>query len=375
MNNTFITDEDKAEEDLRGISMSDGKAVYTEKPVSYIDEIVNDENDIAAMKKAEEKVIPPKDKRTIRLLAFLNAAVFAFLGVYLVFNGGSNAYSSAKGTSDFDMKTPYYDPATVFADELTPDLTVVEFEPQVTDKFKPLLSKNKDTVGWVSIDGTIIDYVVVQSDDNVYYERKNFDKDYSIKGIIFMDYRDKVAAKRKEFSKNTVLYGHHVPSDGTMFTSIEKYQDFDYYKTHPTITFNTIYGDYTWKIIGAFLNYPNEPGTGEEMFYYWYTDFSDDNTIAFANEVASRSYFVNPSVDVRPTDKFLTLSTCSYLVSSSGAVKGRFVVVARLVRNGEDRDVDLDKAYENENQRMPGLWYSSRGLENPYKGAPVWAAY
>lgn len=374
MNNTFINPVSNKSDDVTGIAMSDGRAVL-KKEISYIDEVVNDESDIEAMKKAEDRIIPPKDKKIIRLLSFLNIAVLLFLGIYLVTTDGGNAYSRAKGVSSFNMKTPYYDPQTVFDGELTPDLTVREFAPRVADKFKPLLSQNEDTVGWVSIDGTIIDYVVVQSEDNVYYERKNFDKDYSIKGIIFMDYRDKVAGKRNDFSKNTILYGHHVPSDGTMFTSIENYQDIEYYKKHPTITYNTIYGDFTWKIIGAFINYPNSTSEGEDLFYYWYTDFSDDNSVAFANEVATRSYFVNPEVDVRPTDKFLTLSTCSYLISKSGSVKGRFVVVARLVRNGEDREVNTDAAYVNDNQRMPALWYSSRGLQDPYKGAPVWQAY
>lgn len=365
---------ERREKPIEGISMSDGSAVRRGE-VNYIDEVVNDAGDIAAMKAAEERIMTPRDKRVIRLLAGLNVLVLCFLGFYLATTGSGNAYKNAKGVSAFDMKTPYYDPGTVFAGELTPDLNVADFEPEVTDKFKPLLSENKDTVGWVSIDGTMIDYVVVQSDDNEYYERKDFDRNYSIKGIIFMDYRNKVAAKRSAFSKNTVLYGHRVSFDGTMFTSIENYKDIDYYKKHPVITYNTIYGDYKWKVIGAFINYPNSTSEGSDLFYYWYTDFCDENTINFANEVATRSYFINPSVNVRPSDKFLTLSTCSYLISSSGSVKGRFVVVARLVRSGEEPDVDVEQAYVNDNQRMPALWYSSRGLNNPYKDAPIWTAY
>lgn len=367
MNSSFIDPAEMSNGEQNGIPAA-GR-------ISYIDEIQNDASDIAEIKKAEERKISPTDRKQIALLSWLNIAVMLFLGIYLVSTGGGNAYDAIKGKSAFNMKTPYYDPATVFEGVLTPNLNVMTYSPQVQNSFKALLSENSDTVGWVSIGGTGIDYVVTQAQDNVYYERKNFEKEYSIKGIIFMDYRNRVAASHGDFSKNTVLYGHHVEADGTMFTSLEKYQSIDYYREHPIIEYNTIYGNFKWKIIGAFINYPNAPEEGEDLFYYWYTDFCDENTVAFANEVATRSYFINTSVDVRPSDKFLTLSTCTYLISKTGKVKGRFVVVARLVRDGEKETVNTDKAYVNENQRMPGLWYSSRDLEDPYKDVPVWAAY
>lgn len=345
------------------------------KPSLYIDEVINDAGDIAAIKKAEEKKISPKDRKVIALLSWLNIGVLAFLGIFLVATGGGNAYSGAKGQSAFNMKTPYYDPGTVFDGVLTPNFRTTDLPPQIQPKFTALAAQNPDTVGWVSIDGTMIDYVVTQAEDNAYYERRDFNKAYNIKGVIFMDYRNRAAADSSGFSKNTVLYGHRVAADGTMFTSLQKYQDIEYYREHPVIEFNTVYGNFKWKIIGAFLNYPNSLEEGEDLFYYWYTDFCDQNTVAFANEVAMRSYFINTSVDVRPTDKFLTLSTCSYLVAEDGDVKGRFVVVARLVRDGEKETVNVEKAYVNENQRMPGLWYSSRGLDNPFADVPIWAAY
>lgn len=342
---------------------------------AYLDAVKNDESDIADIKKANQRIIQPGDKKIIRLLAALNIAVFVFLGVYLSVTGGADEYDSIKGDSAFSPNKAYYDVSSVFADELTVSYEQCEYPQNISEKYKALYSENGDTVGWIRIDGTNIDNVVVQSEDNSYYERRNFELDYSERGIIFMDYRNKTAPGKSSLSKNTVLYGHQMISDGSAFTQLQNYKDFEYYKEHPVIEMNTLYNDCKWKIIGCFLNYPNEPVEGEEFFYYWYTDFSDSNTLAFANEVASRSFFVNTSVDIRPTDKFLTLSTCSYLWKNSQRIVARLVVVARLVRDGESAEVDVSGAYSNENNRMPQLWYDIEGLENPYKNTKVWSAY
>lgn len=362
---------EKAEE---GIALSDGSRVYYTRS-AYIDEVRNTEQDLADIEKANERIIDPKDRRTIAILAALNILVFAFLGVFMVLTGGGDEYDSIKGSSVFNMKKGYYDPSVVFIDELYPDYLPADYPGNIQPKFKALLSENEDTVGWISIDGTQIDYPVVQAEDNSYYERRDFDGTYSVRGVIFMDYRNTVPDNNIPFSKNTVIYGHHMVSDRSMFTILENYSDIEYYREHPIIEYDTLYGNYKWKVIGAFINYPNDPSEGSDLFYYWFTDFCDENTVAFANEVATRSYFINTSVDVKPTDKFLTLSTCTYMTEASGETKGRFVVVARLIRDGEKEKVDVDKAYVNTNQRMPQIWYDSYGQQNPYANVPIWVAY
>ena len=341
----------------------------------YIDDLTNDESDLRDIRLAAERVISPKDRRVLWLLAAMNVLVVLAIGLYLVMTGSADEYDSIKGESVFDMKTPYYSAATVFSGALEPALEAATYPSGMQDKFRPLFSVNDDTVGWVRINDTPVDYVVVQSDTNSYYERKDFYENYSVRGIIFMDYRNILWDSVPTMSKNTVLYGHHMASDGSVFTCLENYTDLDYYKKHPVIEYDTLYANYKWKIIGAFLNYPNDPSEGDDLFYYWYTDFSDSNTVAFANEVASRSFFVNPSVDVQPTDRFLTLSTCTYMLDRGSRVNARFVVVARLVRDGEDPAVDVDKAFTHEERRMPQLWYDINNEENPYADVPIWQAY
>ncbi|MBQ6067744.1 MAG: class B sortase [Clostridia bacterium] len=341
----------------------------------YIDQLNNDESDLRDIRLAKERIISPKDRRILGLLAGLNILVFALIGLYLIMTGAADEYDSIKGESDFNMKTPYYNSSVVLTGELEPTLETAEYPYGMQEKFRPLFSVNDDTVGWVRIDGTPVDYVVVQSETNSYYERKDFYENYSVRGIIFMDYRNILWDTAPTMSKNTVLYGHHMASDGSVFTCLENYTDLDYYKAHPVIEYDTLYANYKWKIIGAFLNYPNDPSEGDDLFYYWYTDFSDENTVAFANEVVGRSFFINASVDVQPTDHFLTLSTCTYMLDRGSRVNARFVVVARLVRDGESAAVDVDKAFANEDRRMPQLWYDIHDEENPYADVPIWQAY
>ena len=159
-----------------------------------------------------------------------------------------------------------------------------------------------------------------------------------------------------------------------MFSDLDKYMDVEYYREHPIIEMSTLYKNYEWKIIGAMLAAVDEK-YDNSLFYYWYDNFSDANTLGFANEVAFRSYFINPTIDIQPTDKFLTLSTCSHSMDIDGMVNARFVVVARMVREGESADVDVSAAYENPNQRMPQLWYDLNGLTNPYSHYAIWDAF
>ena len=74
-------------------------------------------------------------------------------------------------------------------------------------------------------------------------------------------------------------------------------------------------------------------------------------------------------VDIKPTDKILTLSTCLYEFDNA-----RFVVIARMVRDGESESVDTSLAKENPNPQYPQIWYDKKGVKNPFKDTPKWYA-
>ena len=81
--------------------------------------------------------------------------------------------------------------------------------------FNELLKKNPDTVGWIKVEGTKVNYPVVQASDNNYYLSHAFNKTANQGGWIFADYR----VNFKDFGKNTIIYGHNM-NNKTMFGSI-----------------------------------------------------------------------------------------------------------------------------------------------------------
>ena len=220
--------------------------------------------------------------------------------------------------------------------------------------FSKLLSENKDTVGWIKIPNTRIDYVVVQppeTEDPEYYLYKDFYKNYDVYGTVFMDYRSKLD------SKNMILHGHHM-QDGRMFANLLNYEDYSFYKKTPTFTFNTIYEKSEWKIISVLkTNTLEEHG---RFFNYLRGDFDNDyDFLNFVYQVRERSLYDCP-VDVNENDTLVTLSTCTYDFSEF-----RFVVVARKVRDGESSKVDVSKAKINPDTLYPDVWYNVRGGVKP----------
>ena len=91
--------------------------------------------------------------------------------------------------------------------------------------FTKLVELNDQSVGWITIDGTAIDYPVVQGDDNSYYLTHDFNNSSSIQGSIFMDYRN-----QPDFSDwNNIVYGHNM-DNGSMFGALVKYRKQAFYE-------------------------------------------------------------------------------------------------------------------------------------------------
>ena len=361
---------------FEGISLSDGSPVMKDVKALYLDELHDTAEDKKAIAVAAKDVMKPSDKRIITVLAILNVLVFAFIGVFIRMSGGDDPYGPIKEEVRFEETGPavYYDATQVFGDSLAPRYTEAQYPSGILTGLKPLYATNKDTAGWIRIKGTNIDHVILQTENNEDYSRYTYYGDYYVGGSIFMDYRNRLGNGSKGLSKNTILYGHYLQNQRGMFSELEKYMDVEFYREHPVIEMSTLYGNYSFKIIGAFIA-AAEAKYDNSLFYYWYDDFSDANTPGFANEVAFRSYFVNPSIDVMPTDKFLTLSTCSHSMDIGGMVNARFVVVGRLVREGEDTAVNTDAAYAQPEHRMPQAWYDRQGLTNPYSHYAIWNAF
>lgn len=202
-------------------------------------------------------------------------------------------------------------------------------EEQVTEErtermlqVEELKKENEDIIGWIEIDGTNINYPVLQGTDNQYYMKHTYTKEYSNNGSIFLD---------KDYdwnlpSSNLLLYGHN-NKNGVMFQDLLKYKEESFYIEHPTIRFTTINEDCQYEIISVFLSrvyYKDE----KDVFRYYY--FINANNEAEYNNYVEKSkkfsiYDTGKSAEYG--EQLLTLSTCEYSQED-----GRFVVVAKKVK-------------------------------------------
>lgn len=165
--------------------------------------------------------------------------------------------------------------------------------------FKNLLQINNNIVGWIKSDDSIINYAIVQGNDNDYYLTHMIDNSYNKAGAIFMDYTNS-----SDFSdQNTIIYGHNM-KDGSMFAYLLNYKDQAFYDKHPSMYLYTIDSIYKIDIIAGIII------SGDED--YLKTKFiNNDDKINYVNSLIVFSTFLS-TTKISPDDLLITLSTCSY---------------------------------------------------------------
>ena len=250
--------------------------------------------------------------------------------------------------------------------QIKKDYPDVLFPATIQLKYAKLYGENQDFVGYLSADGINLNLPVVQTDDDETYLDKNFYGSTTKYGCPFVTHLNNISYNHLDM--NTVIFGHHM-NNGTIFGALDKYKTVNGFKSAPVITFNTIYKDYQWKVIAAFITNGYIKDDNNYIFPYYFTNLSATYKMsAYLSELAQRSLY-DTGVDVLPTDKLLTLSTCSHEFEDA-----RFVVVARLVRPGESAEVDTSKVVVNSKPRYPQAYYTKKGMTNPYKNANRWVA-
>ena len=165
--------------------------------------------------------------------------------------------------------------------------------------FNELLAKNLDTVGWIQVKGTNINYPIVQTTDNSYYLNHAFDKTSNDAGWVFMDYRNDAV----NFNQNTILYAHSRLT-GSMFGSLKNILESSWYtnKNNHIIRLSTPTENTMWQVFSVYT-IPKES-------YYITPNFNSNEAYQeFLNTMKSRSE-VEFSAEVNTNDKILTLSTC-----------------------------------------------------------------
>mgnify|MGYP002584925463 CR=1 FL=1 len=195
--------------------------------------------------------------------------------------------------------------------------TVNDNEQNSDNKYAELYAQNSDFMGWLRIDGTGIDYPVMQSkDDPDFYLKHNFSKEYSRFGIPYMQENCGLS------SDNIIIYGHNIKSK-SMFNELTEYKDKDFYTAHKYITFDTLDEQRIYEVIAIFKTV----AYSDSGFQYY--DFVNANTEEEFNDYVAKSRalsFYDTGVTAEYGDKLLTLSTCEYSQKN-----GRFAVVAKLI--------------------------------------------
>lgn len=189
--------------------------------------------------------------------------------------------------------------------------------PLINVDFESLLKTNNETVGWINVNNTNINYPFVQGINNTYYLNHSFDKSYNSAGWVFMDYRN----NKEMNNKNTILYAHG-RIDKTMFGSLYKTQYLAWYqnKSNHIIRISTPSVNMSYQIFSVYKI--------DEESYYIQTDFtSDDVYLEFLNTIKGRSKY-DFNVVLNESDKIITLSTCAN-------DKERYVVHAKLIKKSE----------------------------------------
>lgn len=206
--------------------------------------------------------------------------------------------------------------------ELSKNVEIVKDKKTAEEKinvdFETLKMQNPDTVGYIKVNNTNIDYIVVKGKDNSYYLKHNFNKEWNVAGWIFADYKNRFDGT----DRNIIIYGHDT-KDGSMFETLKETQKIDWQsnKENQIITFITEQGQYKYQIFSTYIIEPEE--------YYINTDFSSvEEYKKFINTIKSRTTY-DYNVEVDENDKILTLSSCAL----SGAK--RVVVHAKKLDNME----------------------------------------
>ena len=177
-----------------------------------------------------------------------------------------------------------------------------------------LQRKNPDIYGWISIEGTNINYPITQSDDNAYYLDHAANGDFNPFGSVFADYRCDRSITR---NYNTVFYGHNI-INGAMFHDVTKFFNDDYFDNVKI---------YVFTIDGIYVYEPFSIYEARYDYQYFQVGFKTaDRFIEFAEEMRDNSA-KKKDVTFTERDRILTLSTCT-----NGPYTQRYALHAKLIR-------------------------------------------
>ena len=229
-------------------------------------------------------------------------------------------------TVGVDMRTQLSEDDLLFGIKTEEDML-----PTLADYY----SKNNDTIGWLKIDGMVIDYPVMQTPaDEEYYLDRDFNGNASSAGCLIMDTDSVVGDGTAEYdytdgtkpSTNLIIHGHNM-RNGSMFGDLDKFRKQDFEKKHSIIKFNSLYEEREYEIISVFLSQVYLMSQTDVFKYYKF--FQADTQAEFDDwyKNIKKLQLYDTGVTAEFGDEFITLSVCAYHVEN-----GRLVVVGKRIK-------------------------------------------
>lgn len=236
-------------------------------------------------------------------LVFIVVLVYSLLKILFWFKDNMDMSSVIKEISEnIEVEEVIDDENTELVNEEEDELSdywyYITF-PLINVDIGNLKVKNKDTVGWINVNNTNINYPFVQANDNYYYLNHSFDNSVNKAGWVFLDYRN----DNDLSDKNNIIYAHS-RLDKTMFGSLSKVLKSSWYnnKDNHIIRLSTDTENTLWQIFSVY-KIPEES-------YYITTNFNNNEEYnKFLNTIKQRSIH-NFNTNLDTNDKILTLSTC-----------------------------------------------------------------
>jgi len=271
---------------------------------------------------------PSRKKRTRRktalafyvllsLFVIAGAVLIARLAGYRAARDEYAAYQMIQAEAVASAETAEPEQAAARAETAAPALAAAPTaRPFASARVASLQKENRDTVGWLDIPGTGIQYPIVQGADNEYYMTRTFQKKKNASGAIFVD-----CWNAPDFSDfNTVIYGHNM-KDGSMFAGLREYRRQAFLDAHPYVEITLLNSKLRYRVFAA---YTSQGEAGAD--FRGQTCNTETQRAEFIRAARKRSAEVDSSQAVSRHDRLLTLVTCT-----GGTYEWYWVVHAVLV--------------------------------------------
>lgn len=268
----------------------------------------------------------------------MKKALYIILIVVLLVAFGVSAFQVGTYLLEGKKQEDRYDELTALKEQAAAAATETTGEPEETEAvetteeeticltaengmllgYNELYEMNSDVVGWIRMEGTKMDYPVMQTPDSTdFYLYRNFDKENSTQGSIYA----REVCDVFEPSDNITIYGHNM-ANGNMFACLNDYVDKEAWEYNSLIFFDTLYEYHTYKIFAVFKT---TAALGKGFTYHQFVDAEDEEDFNEFVQTCKDLAFYDTGITPQYGDKMICLSTCEY---TDPYGNGRLVVAA-----------------------------------------------